>query len=205
MFETIFLEDIKHFTDRDVIATTGLETGVATRLTFNGRQRLTPGGLAIRTTFELGDCVGLGRDNPRISERFTLGGANLRGFERSTNSPRDTCLSCAPGGGNFVTILSGHYYAVARTDLLVPIFKKLPQLETFAFFDIGSVWDEQTNTPAAGILDDGADLCMSYGIGTSFDTGLGKFEAYLALGSEGEVFDEEQDLARLSELNFRGN
>ena len=57
VFETIVLEDIKHFTARDVIATTGLETGVATRLTFNGRQRLTPGGLAIRTTFELGDCV----------------------------------------------------------------------------------------------------------------------------------------------------
>ena len=163
------------------------------RLTLNARQKLTPSGFAVRTTVEFGASLGLGSDNPRVSERFSLGGANLRGFERSTISPRDICLGCAPGGGNLVTILGGNYYAVARTDLLVPIFKQQPQLETFAFFDVGSVWDVQTNTPPAGLLDDGADIRMSYGIGTSFDTGLGKFEAYLALGTEGEVFDERQE------------
>lgn len=169
------------------------------KLSLAGRKRLTSGGLTLRTRIEVGAVVGRGSDNPTASERFTLGGSRLRGFERGSVSPRDICAGCGAGGADVETILGGNYYAVARTDLLVPIFADRPEIETFAFFDIGTVWNVDTTTSPAGTLEDGQDWRRSFGIGASFDTELGKFEAYYALDADGTAFDEEQEFG----LTFR--
>ncbi|MEM8774335.1 MAG: BamA/TamA family outer membrane protein [Pseudomonadota bacterium] len=185
--------------DQDFTGLGGDTAYSESRLTLNARQQITPSGFAIRTTVELGAITALDNDDPRASERFTLGGSRLRGFERATVSPRDVCIGCAPDGSDLVTILGGNYFAVARTDLLIPIFQNQPQIETFAFYDIGSAWNVDTDIAPAGTLEDSADFRSSYGIGASFDTALGKFEAYYAIGTEGEPFDEDQEFG----LSFR--
>lgn len=168
-------------------------------LSFGGRRPLGGSGFALRTRFDLGAVVGHGSDDPRVSERFTLGGSRLRGFDRGGISPRDVCAGCGAGGTDVVTDLGGNYYAVARTDLLVPIFANRPEIETFVFFDVGSVWNVDTTTAPSGILDDGKSWRNSAGIGTSFDTQLGRFEAYLALHTDGKSRDDIQEFG----LTFR--
>ncbi|RLJ36176.1 surface antigen-like protein [Litoreibacter meonggei] len=162
------------------------------KLSLFARKSLTPGGLAIRTRVEFGAVTGLSGDKPRASERFTLGGASLRGFARGTISPRDVCTGCAVGGGDQVTELGGDYYAAMRTDVLVPIFKDRDSIETFAFFDIGSAWGVDTSTAPAGTLNSDRNFRTSAGIGMSLDTQLGKFEAYLALAENARQYDELQ-------------
>lgn len=169
------------------------------RLSLAARKQLSANGFAIRTRIEMGAVVGLGSDAPRASERVSLGGARLRGFERGTIAPRDVCLGCGAGGADQTTLLGGNYYAVARTDVLIPIFPSRPEFETFAFFDIGSAWNVDTTTAPSGTLDDGKDWRRAFGIGASFDTQLGKFEAYYALDSDGNTFDEVQEFG----LTFR--
>lgn len=181
--------------DQDFTGLGGDTKFSTTKVSLAARRSFGQSGFAIRTRIEMGAVVGRDGETPRASERFSLGGASLRGFERGTISPRDVCLGCAADGSDQNTLLGGNYFAVARTDVLIPVFRKAPQVETFAFFDIGSVWDVDTTTAAAGTLTDDCAWRSSYGIGASFDTQLGKFEAYVALGSDGENFDEEQELA----------
>lgn len=168
------------------------------KVSFAGRRSFGTSGLAIRTRIELGAVVGNDGD-PRADERFSLGGSSLRGFERGTITPRDVCLGCGAGGSDQTTLLGGNYFAVARTDVLIPIFRQAPQVETFAFFDVGSVWNVDSSISAAGTLDDTRTWRSSYGVGGSFDTQIGMFEAYIALGTDGEAFDEEQEFG----LTFR--
>ncbi|MFK7752561.1 MAG: BamA/TamA family outer membrane protein [Sedimentitalea sp.] len=172
------------------------------RLALAARKNISESGFALRTRFEFGAAVGRSGEKARVSERFTLGGAALRGFERGTISPRDVCTGCAAGGGDQITELGGNYYAVARTDLLVPIFQNAPDLETFAFFDFGSVWSTNTTTAPSGVLDDTRRLRSSAGVGLSFATALGDFEAYLALTTNAERYDEEEVFGLLFRAQF---
>lgn len=172
----------------------------SSRLSLGARKRLSTSGFALRTSVEMGAVVGLGSGNdPRASERVSLGGAQLRGFERGTVAPRDVCLGCGAGGADQTTLLGGNYYAVARTDLLIPIFPARPEIETFAYFDVGSAWNVDTSVAPSGTLEDDKEWRRAIGIGASFDTQLGKFEAYYALDTDGAAFDKVQEFG----LTFR--
>lgn len=172
-----------------------------TKVALFARKNLSASGFALRSRVELGAVVGRSGEDARASDRFTLGGASLRGFERGAITPRDVCEGCAADGSDQVTNLGGNYYAVARTDLLVPIFKSRPSIETFAFVDFGTVWNVDTDVSAAGTLSGGGSTRSSAGIGASFDTEVGKFEAYVALATDGQDRDEEQNFG----LTFRSD
>ncbi|MBM7069427.1 BamA/TamA family outer membrane protein [Actibacterium sp. 188UL27-1] len=161
-------------------------------LSFYGRAPITDNGWAVRTRVELGRVAGTGDDAPTATDRFFLGGAALRGFERGTISPRDVCVGCAADGGDVITNLGGNQYAVARTDLLVPLFPSRPGLETFVFGDVGSVWSVESGVAPSGVLEDHQDWRSSYGVGAAFRTPLGIFESYYAVDTNGERFDETQ-------------
>lgn len=163
-----------------------------TKIALYGRAPITNSGFAIRTRVELGQVVGLGGDDPTAVDRFFLGGASLRGFERGTISPRDICSGCDSDGDDLVTNLGGNQYAVARTDLLVLLFPDRPGLETFVFGDIGSAWSVDTAFDPSGVLDDDQKWRSSIGVGVAFRTPIGIFESYYALDTDGEEFDEEQ-------------
>jgi outer membrane protein insertion porin family len=185
--------------DQDVTGLGGDTELSTTRVSFYGRTPIGGSGFALRSRIELGNVTSLGGDDPTAADRYFLGGATLRGFERGTISPYDLCAGCGPGGSDLVTKLGGNQYAVARTDLIVPLLRDYPTIETFVFYDIGSSWSLDTDFAASGTLVDGQSFRSSTGIGVSFETQLGTFEGYFALDINGDAFDKKQEFG----LTFR--
>ena len=186
--------------DQDLTGLGGDTDYSRTELSLFGRAALGQSGLAIRSRVEMGSVVAFaGGDEPRAPDRFALGGASLRGFEFGTVNPRDVCLDCRSDGGNIITNLGGNYYAVARTDLLMPSIPRLSGLETFIFGDVGSAWDVRTDVAPAGVLEDALDWRSSAGVGVSWRTALGDFEGYYSLVENGQRYDEIQEFG----LTFR--
>lgn len=185
--------------DQDFTGAGGDTELSTTKLSFYGKLPLGGSGFALRSRIELGSVNGLGGDDPTAADRFFLGGASLRGFERGTVSPRDVCLSCGFAGTPQVTNLGGNHFAVARTDLLVPLLTDFSSLETFVFGDVGTSWDVQTNAAPSGQLRSNGELRSSAGLGLSLETQLGTFEGYYALFTDGEPYDDKQEFG----LTFR--
>ncbi|MEM8653669.1 MAG: BamA/TamA family outer membrane protein [Pseudomonadota bacterium] len=152
-------------------------------------------GFALRSTAEAGHIAGLDDYIVRATDRFVLGGASLRGFERGTVTVRDI-------DGTVDTNLGGNSFAVIRTDLLVPLFPENPDVGTFVFADIGSVWELETDTAASGQLFDGFDLRASLGIGASYDFDFGRLEAYLAAPVEEATGDDDEIFGITFRTNF---
>lgn len=120
-----------------------------------------------------GAIVGLnGEDDIRISDRFTLGGDDFRGFESSGIGPRDTNTGVVIDGQtrSYDAALGGNYYAVMRADVSFPI--GLPdEYGVFGgfFADAGTVWGLDENnyvddTSASFSVDDGLDLRATAGV-----------------------------------------
>ncbi|MEL6644182.1 MAG: BamA/TamA family outer membrane protein [Pseudomonadota bacterium] len=154
---------------------------------FVGRTRL-------RTDVELGAVAGLGGSETIAADRFTLGGGSMRGFARGGISPRDICAGCGAGGADIATDLGGEYLAVARTELVVPIWEDRPQFEPFLFADVGTVWKVDRSTAPSGVLEDGRDWRSAAGLGLSIATPLGRFQISYAAHIDGEAFDEEAEV-----------
>ncbi len=198
-----FLDDWAFRFDQDFTGLGGDTKLAISQLSLSGRKDLGQNGFALRTRIEGGAVVGMGDNNdPRASDRFSLGGARLRGFERGTIAPTDFCAGCGADGADRTTILGGNYFFVARTDLLVPLFPANPSLETFVFYDAGSAWDISTDVAPEGVLNDGIEWRSSAGVGVSFDTDLGKFEAYYAPFTDGVETDVSQEFGLTFRTNF---
>jgi outer membrane protein insertion porin family len=115
-----------------------------------------------------------------ITERFMLGGANLRGFEIQGVGPRDTVVNQALGGNQ--------YYAV-RTEASFPI--GLPEeygIHAGVFMDAGSLW----GLDFTGGFDDSAALRASLGVTLFWDTPLGPLRFDFASPVVKEDFDETE-------------
>ena len=151
-------------------------------------------GFALRTAIEFGRVIGSDDTNPRATDRFTLGGAALRGFARGGISPRDTTATTS-------TTLGGNTYVAARTDLLLPVLQDREGLDVFVFADVGSAWGVETDVAPDGILDTDRIMRTSRGVGASYQTGLGHFEAYYAFTTD----SEDNDLTRAFGLTFRSD
>jgi|GEM_PF-943686 len=144
-----------------------------------------PAGFALRSTLEMGHVAGQGSAVTRANDRFVLGGASLRGFERGGVSVRDI-------DGTVVTDLGGTRFGALRTDVLLPVVADLPGVDVFAFVDAGSVWGLDSAVTPSGTLQDTSDLRTSVGLGASYDFALGRLEGYLASPSSQQVGDQEQ-------------
>ncbi|MEM7487649.1 MAG: BamA/TamA family outer membrane protein, partial [Pseudomonadota bacterium] len=171
--------------DQDFTGVGGDTALSTTEASLSARADLGQTGFALRGKLAGGLVEGLGGDDPRASDRFALGGASLRGFEGGTVSPRDVTATSS-------TILGGDRFAALQTELLVPVFRKWPIVETFVFGDIGSVWGLDTDAEAAGSLDTSFVSRRSAGVGASVDTALGRFEAYYAIGVDAIAEDDEE-------------
>jgi outer membrane protein insertion porin family len=129
---------------------------------------------------EVGAIEGLD-ENVRISERYFVGGNNLRGFERAGIGPRDRVTRDALGGNQF-------YRTTA--ELSFPIgFPKEYAIEGHAFHDAGSLWGiDDTGT---GINDE-KSIRASGGIGVSWRSPLGPLRLDYAVPYTKEDFDKEE-------------
>ncbi|MEL6532965.1 MAG: BamA/TamA family outer membrane protein [Pseudomonadota bacterium] len=154
-----------------------------TRLRLGGDAPLGQAGFRLRSTLDAGHLEGRGGDVSRLTDRFVLGGASLRGFEGASIAPRDVTAGDAQ-------VLGGTDFAALRTDFVVPVFRRATQFETFVFFDVGAVWGLDSNVAPAGVVDADRYWRSSAGLGLSLDTDFGRFEAYYALTEDAEATDE---------------
>lgn len=117
-----------------------------------------------------------------ITERFSLGGQSLRGFEQAGVGPRDTCVDQALGGNKFVAI---------RAEASFPL--GLPEeygIHGGIFFDAGSLWDLDVNN---GGFPDDFSLRAAAGVSLFWDTPLGPLRFDFARAIKEETLDETEN------------
>ena len=130
---------------------------------------------------EAGYINGWGNEDINISERFSLGGDKLRGFDDYGIGPRDSLTDDALGGNIFYrgTIELG--FPMGLPDEL--------GIRGHAFSDFGSLWsiDEEDTS-----LYDSSSIRASLGLGLSWSSPFGPIKINYAVPMAKEDFDKEQ-------------
>ncbi|MEE8507065.1 MAG: outer membrane protein assembly factor BamA, partial [Kiloniellales bacterium] len=137
--------------------------------------------LTVSVRGEVGNIIGLGEDT-RISDRFLLGGQNLRGFEFAGVGPRDTGGSDDPlGGKQFYTGTLEFIFPVGVPDEF--------DIRGRVFTDIGSTWG--LDGTALNIRDEKSPR-VSAGVGFSWVSPVGPIVVDLGFALIKEDFDNTE-------------
>jgi outer membrane protein insertion porin family len=123
----------------------------------------------------------------RITDRFNLGGDELRGFADYGVGPRDTSYTGADSDGD---PLGGKMFAVARLEASFPI--GLPEeygIYGGLFLDAGSVWGLDNTTSGTNTIDDSARIRAAIGFSIFWDTVLGPLRFNFARPLKKESYD----------------
>jgi len=129
-----------------------------------------------------GHVVGIGKD-PKLLDRFFLGGDNLRGFATSGVGPRDK---------NTKDSLGGEWMYRGSAELKFPL--GLPEemgLSGKLFSDFGSTGDV---TPMASDINDTGSLRASVGAGVTWVSPMGPIAVDFGVPVVEEDFDEKEAL-----------
>lgn len=129
---------------------------------------------------ETGVIGGLSED-VEINERFFLGGATLRGFERAGIGPRDSITDDS---------LGGNYFYRGSVEMSFPI--GLPEemgILGHGFTDFGSLWDLDESDPS--ILDE-STIRAAAGVGVSWRSPMGPVRADISVPYLKENYDREE-------------
>lgn len=128
---------------------------------------------------EVGGVESYSDADVEINERFFVGGANLRGFERSGIGPRDSTTDDA---------LGGNYFYRASAETTFPISEDLG-VSGHVFNDVGSLWNVDETGPE--VLDENS-LRASAGIGISWRSPFGPIRLDVAQPYLKEDYDEKE-------------
>lgn len=123
-------------------------------------------------------------DDLRVTDRFFIGGASLRGFKARGVGPRDMTTDDA---------LGGNYYAVTRAEVSFPL--GLPEeLGMFGglFADAGTLWGLDRTEYGAVTIDDEAHLRAAVGATLFMATPFGPLQFSLAYPVVSEEGDNKQ-------------
>ena len=122
---------------------------------------------------EYGDIVGLGGTGVRLSDRFFIGGDNLRGFANAGIGPRDTTTGDSLG--------ANQYYTVQATQG-VPL--GLPEelgLTGRVFVDAGSAFGIDVTPIAGEPIQDSHKIRVATGVGLSWKSPMGPIKIDLGV------------------------
>lgn len=131
---------------------------------------------------EGGAIQGLSNSDVQINERYFLGGATLRGFQRAGVGPRDISTDDS---------LGGNYFYRGSAEFSFPV--GLPEemgIKGHAFTDVGSIWD--LDEPYDPNIKDIDSLRASAGVGVSWRSPLGPVRVDLSAPYIEEDFDKDE-------------
>jgi outer membrane protein insertion porin family len=134
---------------------------------------------------EAGQVIGLG-DDVAISDRFFLGGDNLRGFARAGVGPRDLTRGLDDS-------LGGNTFYRGSVEMQFPI--GLPEelgVRGRVFSDFGSLWNADATPRPGEDFRDESSLRASAGVGISWSSPLGPIRVDLARAFLREDYDETE-------------
>ena len=170
-------------------------------------------GWTLKLAAEGGYINGLGQD-VRRTDRFYLGGPQLRGFEIRGIGPRD---STSNNGGYSI---GGNKYYLGHVEVFIPLGEGAAEMgiRSSAYIDIGSVWGVDTslnpydplvaalvgNLASADsfIYGDTIKPRISVGIGFSWDSPFGPFRIDLAKALKKQPGDQTRTLQFNVGYNF---
>lgn len=127
----------------------------------------------------VGNVNGLGEKITQ-SNRFFIGGRQVRGFEGGGIGPRDETTLSAVGGNN---MYSGSAEIVSSIG-----FSKDLGLRWTVFSDVGSTWDTDFETGVLGAND--SAMRQSVGFGLLWDTAIGPLSFYWADAVSKQSYDK---------------
>ena len=122
-------------------------------------------------------------DKITSSNRFFLGGKQLRGFDKSGVGPRDTGNNQAIGGNKFY-----NFSLELKSDKFMP---EDTGLEWFAFTDIGSIWETDYETGVRGF--DDAEPRITNGLGLAMVTPVGPLQMVYGFPVKSKSYDMEEN------------
>lgn len=141
----------------------------------------------LSTRGSTGYIVGIG-DDTRISQRFMLGGSNLRGFESAGVGPRDISTGDALGGKMF-------YAGTVQMDFPLGLPSEFA-LKGRVFSDFGS--SEGVDGARAGEIYDTGSIRGSVGVGVGWESPFGPIGVDLSQA----ILKEDHDKEEVFRLNF---
>ncbi|EKE43613.1 surface antigen (D15) [Oceaniovalibus guishaninsula JLT2003] len=143
--------------------------------------------VTLRATVEGGAINALNDKGTRVTDRFFLSTAQLRGFAPLGVGPRDLEASNEDA-------LGGNLYSVARLEAEFPL--GLPEeygLRGGVFFDAGSVWSLEDVEGENGVeVDDSFNLRTAVGVSLFWTSPLGPLQFNFAKALSKEDYDETQ-------------
>jgi outer membrane protein insertion porin family len=136
---------------------------------------------------EVGDIRGTGGRKVRISDKFQVGGRNLRGFAPSGIGPRDKRTKEALGGLQYYT---------GTAELNFPVgFPEEMNFTAAVFADIGGLWGmdyRKTNLYAKTDINDNKKPRVSAGVGFVWLTRIAPIKVYWGQALKKQHYDEQQ-------------
>ena len=130
---------------------------------------------------KIGVVDGLGEDVSR-SNRFVIGGRDIRGFESDGIGPRDTGDDSAVGGNQYY---SGSVNIVSDIGLDPDL-----SVRWTVFYDFGSLWGVDNTSGVTGADDD--MMRSTFGYGFFWDTAIGPLTFSWTVPISEESYDETQ-------------
>lgn len=141
----------------------------------------------VSTRGSTGYIFGIG-DDTRISQRFMLGGSNLRGFESAGAGPRDISTGDALGGKMY-------YAGTVQMDFPLGLPSEFA-LKGRVFSDFGS--SEGVDGARAGEIYDTGSIRGSVGVGVGWESPFGPIGVDLSQA----ILKEDHDKEEVFRLNF---
>ena len=122
----------------------------------------------------------------RITNRFYVGGDNLRGFRNGGIGPRDANTGDALGGKYFYTGTAEVSYPIPGLPKELPVFGK-------GFIDVGSLWGKADDSSLFNILDS-QKMRVASGVGVQWVSPFGPIRLDYAWVIQKEAWDRTENL-----------